>query len=72
MRFIPGTSERSPDFDIEVMRQLVAVDPLLAYTVVHQPLDSEEHWLKLVFSIEVQPDPGLRARYDALSSHGSS
>jgi hypothetical protein len=47
---------------------LVAIDRLLSYTVVRHARDSEEDWLRLVFNLEVRSDPGLRARYRALSS----
>jgi hypothetical protein len=60
--------EHPLEFDTETMRRLVAIDRLLSYTVVRHARDSEEDWLRLVFTLEVRSDPGLRARYRALSS----
>ena len=59
--------EHSLEFDTRTMRRLVASDRLLPYTVIRHADDSEEDWLRLVFTLEVRPDPGLRARYRALS-----
>lgn len=56
------------EFDTEVTRQLVASDPLLAYTVIRHEREPEEHWLKQVFTLEVRRDPGLMARYRNLAS----
>ena len=51
------------EFDIDTMRRLVAIDPLLVYTVVRHTRESEEHWLRLVFALEVRSDPSLVAHY---------
>jgi hypothetical protein len=76
---VRGTSNHAPimtdaplEFDPEVMRRLVASDPLLAYTVVRHASESEERWLSLVFVLEVQADPGLTTRYRALASRSGS
>jgi hypothetical protein len=55
------------EFDSDAMRRLLAVDSLLAYTVVRNASESEERWLRLLFVLEVQRDPGLSARYRALA-----
>ena len=59
--------EHPLEFDTTTMRRLVALDRLLSYTVIRHAGDSEEDWLRLVFNLEVRADPGLRARYRALS-----
>jgi hypothetical protein len=56
------------DFDANVMRRLVASDPLLAYTVVHHAGQSEDEWLRLLFRLEVSIDPALRTRYHSLAA----
>jgi hypothetical protein len=59
--------EHPLEFDTRTMRRLVTIDRLLHYTVIRHADDSEEDWLRLVFTLEVRPDPGLSARYRALS-----
>lgn len=59
------------EYDTMAMRQLVNIDPFLAYTVVRHTYDSEEQWLRLVYSLEVRSDPSLRTRYCALASSAS-
>ena len=56
------------DFDANVMRRLVASDPLLAYTVVHHQGQSEDEWLRLLYRLEVSIDPVLRTRYRSLAA----
>ena len=58
-----------PAFDAAVMRRLVAVDPLLAYTMVRHANEPEERWLEHIFELEVRSDPALRTRYLELDSH---
>ena len=60
--------EHPLEFDTETTRRLVAIDRLLSYTVVRHARYSEEDCLRRVFTLEVRSDPGLRARYRALSS----
>jgi len=55
--------ESLTEFDADVTRRLVKSDPFLAFTVIHHESESDEHWLKQVFTLDVSHDPGLMSRY---------
>jgi hypothetical protein len=38
----------------------------LAYAVVRHIDETEDHWLRQVFNLQVCSDPGLRTRYRSL------
>jgi hypothetical protein len=54
------------EYDPDIARRLVSSDPFLRYTVVRHARESEEHWLRQVFDLEIRSDPCLMSSYRAL------